>query len=326
MDVKLLLSHEVLIECWVRGIAVKSSDIAKIFPQLESTLKLEWDGKIASPTKPHMAAIKNPNKEITLCFSKLDDVKTVFKNGIRDQENRNHLLDICHSRLHHVNSRLNRLSNLPNFRNIVNKVKGTCESFIQLTEEILSEAITAEECIAELDNIFMDIPTNENILEYLSNFCDDTSQENDDKDESLSSALSYNLRNIHINSTEPMPGCSTDFQFSQNRNTNNPSSVKENITLPSIKPSFTPITAKNLSSSHRHSEVSKGPHLPSKIMSNWNTYFDGVSQDTSITEFLFRVEHLAKINFIPLQDLTENLFVLLKGIAQKYYWFCVRTI
>lgn len=65
---------------------------------------------------------------------------------------------------------------------------------------------------------------------------------------------------------------------------------------------------------------------PSEIMRHWNFFFDGISQDLSIDEFIMRVEHLSKTNYLPYQMLAENLYVLLKGVALNYYWKCIKNI
>ena len=63
----------------------------------------------------------------------------------------------------------------------------------------------------------------------------------------------------------------------------------------------------------------------SKAMDTWKIRFDGVSNEISVDEFVFRVETLARSANINLANLVSGIHLLLNGKAASWYWIHVRS-
>lgn len=330
MDVKLLSKSEMLVECWVRGIPVSSSDINPTIPTLQEKISNEWINSSFSSLMPHVGACKDPLAEINLCFLKLNDIKKIVKSLTEEEKEKANLpqnlsMDKCHSRLIHVSGRLSRLLNISHVKPVIEKVKDICDSFIHIIEDMISEVITAKDGLQEMEKFTVEIPKDQSINEFLKqnfpteifeNGPEKSSSNIDVSSDTFSLQEAFKCLSLNESSGEQLkivPGNSKNCEdqgLTPIKKIETPNSQSTHYkSVPTFQPS-----------PHRNSRS------PSEIMHNWNIYFDGISQDTTVQEFAFRVCHLAQINRIPLQQVADNLYVLLKGIALKYYWHCIRTI
>lgn len=118
MEIDHLESDEIEVECLVRGLNLDN------LVQLKAQLVLEIKSPALKTKRPHMAAYKNPKRELQLCGAKLNELKEWI------QENSEEVVTAeivkIKSRILHIQGRLERMTyskslkkDLPNF---VNKV------------------------------------------------------------------------------------------------------------------------------------------------------------------------------------------------------------
>lgn len=164
MNVEFLEGSEALVECWVRGLTVDSKDIAKTLPRLKSAITNELYGSAISPNKPHISALKNPSRELTLCFDKLSEIKEKALAYLKENKDDDNTFDICRSRLYHILGRIKRISNI----SIVKFNALTCstriETLIEIIENYLCNMVGVEETLAGIETIITE-PEENNITD-----------------------------------------------------------------------------------------------------------------------------------------------------------------
>lgn len=156
MDVCHSNEDELEIECSVRG--VSANDLT----QLKEQIALEQESLVLVPKRPHVAAAKNPKRELQVCGVKLNNVKKLIQENSEcgDAE----LLKLK-SRILHIKARLSRITYYKVVRNDLPNYLAKSDELLHVIHKTIHDKVSLDDSVTMLDNFNHEIPVEEDLID-----------------------------------------------------------------------------------------------------------------------------------------------------------------
>lgn len=151
MDANLLEFDEFEIECRIRNLN-EGTNIDRLKNLLEQ-VQVETTTPVLIPTVAHIAASKNPKRELRICSEKINTLHNWLQHHLKNKElNRIHLYKIK-SRILHVQGRLFRISKSKVANQEAISLLEICTNLLDPIEKVISEVNQIEELESSFSNI-----------------------------------------------------------------------------------------------------------------------------------------------------------------------------
>lgn len=326
MNCQHLDPEEFGVECELRNI---HGSLFTLVKQLTTILESESkDGD--EPQRPHEKARKQPKREISCCENKLRELQVLLTDTLSAETIDTDVLECIQSRLYHVHSRLTRISNSPSVTTIATKLILSCNSFLTAIHSILENKSSRDNSIEVIRAVQLDIPL----------FDEQDEEEHADNTKENVGTLE-----------NPVPGTSKDFNPDHSLSSTSKippdgnlqdaiadiTLLLENLTKKSglqvptsaVNPPQNTFSVDSNSlprDSNNQTTVAHRKYPTHLQVQKWNINFNPNSKDTiPIEQFLYRVEHLARVYKISHDEMVNDVQFLLSGEACQYYWLLIKT-
>lgn len=321
MDPNLLEPDELKIECELRNIRGLQS---VQFSMLKLSLENEAKGEEEEPKLAHLAALKNPKREVASCAKKLVDIQETLVEFLKSNSvHKPLILNSMITRVRHYHSRLLRISNSPSVVIEYPPVFKLCEDLLalldaaDLNDNNLNESITN---IQNLDSsltksIIKTVESDEKLVETVSSNISTPTQTNTTTSANISnlspemikqfqsllqneindpSSLSQiNTHNQLLNVVQPsaLPHCSKDIFVNSNN-------IVPNTTVSQQKHliSETPVSSNAGMPSHGCSTDSQNIPINSESINQLINYLSSLNPNTSVSNVISPPTEIASQN------------------------------
>ena len=342
MNPYMLEADELKVECDLRNIRGLQSVQQSM---LKFCLNNENSGEEVSPQSAHLAACKNPKREVALCAKKIIEIQESLKESLKSSSENNKplIIEAMQTRALHYRSRLNRISKSEAVGQECPPVMKLCEELIKVLTDTSSEEDKLNKSISNLEKL-----DTQGIQEVVKNSGDYTELR-----ERVANSISHidtgfkssfvnsiagnskNVMNIENNSVQSFGNNSVNYGNIQDQspftlqklgellsnvlqqNGSSRSNHVDSNTLLSSSP--------NIENSNNTTRLDNQPVVRENLSSyghvhKWNLSFDGSKDGLNIERFLYRIETNASVYRIPEYILLSEIQYLLKGKALNWYW------
>lgn len=331
MNCQHLDPEEFGVECELRNLHGSLFTLVKKLTTILDSESKDGD----EPQRPHEKARKQPKREIVVCENKLRELQTMLTEILSSENIDFDSIEVIQSRLWHVQSRLTRISGSASVTDIANKLSLSCDSFLAAIASVLKDQSNRNNSMDVIRAVQLEIP----LYDGQEDNVDDAEIPKDDAVPGTSKQIDLphplastgripSLTSSNVNIHDTIADISLMLEnlsrksglhvpkVSENKNQNtfsiegqsNARDISENVNV-------LPNTSHHTRKYPTHLQVQK-----------WNINFNPSSKETiPIEQFLYRVEHLAKVYKISHNDLVNDVQFLLSGEACQYYWLFLKT-
>lgn len=339
MNCEHLDPEEFMVECELRNL---HGSLFTLVKQLSTVLESEIkDGD--EPQRPHEKARKQPRREIALCENKLRELQIQLQENLSADPINTNSLECIQSRLLHIFSRLSRISTSSIVHDNAQKLVLSCNSFLAAINSVLEDKVNPNNSLEVIRAVQL-----EEIPLFDEHDVGENSEEN--PEQAPSGSLDKSISVPSHPSRIPLSSTSQNGPRESDVNINEAvaeiSILLENLTrrvslidssnLDSQSSSKAPAqqntfsietnTSQPTSTSSPNFSNSSRKYPTHLQVRKWNINFNPNAKDAiPIEQFLYRVQHLAKVYSIRDEDLVNDVQFLLSGEACEYYWLYIKT-